>query len=137
MGNGDIHKKAGLIEFLIIFKFSMVYIWYSSSLCIFFPLTKIQRYQTQLVGWKPYTFTNLFILNKRTKLYHRRTGPVCPGCQRPGGRGRTPPLGTCRDPPSLSPGESPPSLTTASCANGTSPAESSWPTPRQIPVIVK
>lgn len=78
-----------------------------------------------------------FILNKRTKLYHRRTGPVCPGCQRPEGRGHTPPLGTCRDPPSLSPGESPPSLTTASCANGTSPAESSWPTPRQIPVMVK
>lgn len=75
--------------------------------------------------------------NKSTKLYHRRTGPVCPGCQRPGGRGRTPPLGTCRGPPSLSPGESPPSLTTASCANGTSPAESSWPTPRQIPVMVK
>lgn len=70
-------------------------------------------------------------------LYHHRTGPVCPGCRRPGGRGRTPPLGTCRGPPCLSPGESPPSLTIASYASGTSPAESSWPTPRQIPVMVK
>ena len=66
--------------------------------------------------------------------YHRRRGLACPVYRRPVGRGRSPPPGTCRGRPCPSPVASPPSLATASCASGTSPAESSWPTPHQIPV---